>query len=180
MIRTKEELREYIKADRQRYHLRRPRILGALLKDESYYVTKFLYCLRHLEYYSNNRESIFGKIMFYFWFLRHRRLEKDLGIRIAPNIVGKGLYIPHFSGGIIINAESLGDYCIINSGVIIGNKNQASNRPTIGNNVEITIGAKVIGKIKLGNNVIVAPNSVVIKDIPDNLVVSGIPAKPIK
>ena len=180
MIRTKTDLKEYIKADRQRYHLRNPRILGALLKDESYYITKFLYCLRHLEYYTNNRNTILEKIKYYYWFLRHRRLENDLGIRISPNVVGKGLYIPHFSGGIIINAESMGDYCVVNSGAIIGNKHLAHHRPTIGNNVEITIGAKVIGKITLGNHVIVAPNSVVIKDVPDNGIVSGIPAKSIK
>lgn len=46
--------------------------------------------------------------------------------------------------------------------------------------MEIALGAKIIGKVSIGNNVIIAPNSVVVKDIPDNCVVSGIPAKIIK
>ncbi len=80
----------------------------------------------------------------------------------------------------IINALSMGSNCIVNSGAIIGNKNISENKPTIGNNVEITIGAKVIGKITIGDNVIIAPNSVVVKNVPDNAVVSGVPAKIIK
>lgn len=181
MINTKVDLKEYIKADRKRYNLRRPKILGLLLSDESYFVTKFLYCLRHLEYYSNiEKRGIVSKIKYYYWFLRHRYLENKLGIRIEPNVVGKGLYIPHYVGGVVINALSVGNNCIVNSGAVIGNKNGATNRPIIGNNVEITIGVKIIGKIEIGNNVIVAPNSVVIKDIPDNAIVSGIPAKIIK
>lgn len=47
----------------------------------------------------------------------------------------------------------------------------------IGNNVDMTIGSKIIGGVTIGNNVIVAPNSVVVKNVPDNAVVSGIPAK---
>ncbi len=180
MIKTKEDLREYINADRARYHTRKPRFLGAILNDEAYYVTKFLYCLRKLEYYSNNRASLFQKINYIYWFLRHRHLENKYGIRIAPNVVGKGLYIPHFAGGVIINAIQVGDSCIVNSGVVIGNKHLPLNKPIIGNNVEITIGSKIIGKVIIGNNVIIAPNSVVIKDVPNNTVVSGVPAKVIK
>lgn len=63
---------------------------------------------------------------------------------------------------------------------VVGNKGSQDNRAIIGNNVGLTIGCKVIGKVVLGNNVIVAPNSVVIKNIPDNAVVSGVPAKIIK
>lgn len=59
-----------------------------------------------------------------------------------------------------------------------GGKNPG--RPTIGNNVEICAGSKIIGKVMVGDNVIIAPNSVVISDIPDNAVVSGVPAKVIK
>lgn len=51
---------------------------------------------------------------------------------------------------------------------------------TIGNNVDLTIGCKVIGGIKIGDNVTVAPNSVVVKDVPANAIVSGIPAKILK
>ena len=52
--------------------------------------------------------------------------------------------------------------------------------PTIGNNVEIAVGAKVIGNVTVGDNAVIAPNSVVIKDVPANAIVSGIPAKIIK
>ncbi|MCM1139414.1 MAG: serine acetyltransferase [Muribaculum sp.] len=180
MITSRKELKEFIKEDRSRYHLRNPRIFGAVLNDESYYVTKYLYALRNLEYYKNTNRHLWNKIMYVFWFLRHRYLSINYGIKIAPNIVGKGLYIPHIVGGVIINALHVGDYCVVNSGVIIGNKNKSEDKPIIGNNVEITIGAKVIGKIIIGDNVIVAPNSVVIKDVPNNAVVSGIPAKILK
>lgn len=74
----------------------------------------------------------------------------------------------------------MGKNYIISSGCVLGNKTGYSNGPTIGDNVEICIGAKVIGPITIGNNVIIAPNSVVVKDVPDNCIVSGVPAKIIK
>lgn len=74
----------------------------------------------------------------------------------------------------------MGENCIISSGCVLGNKTGSFDGPTIGNNVEIAIGAKVIGPITIGDNVIVAPNSVVVKDVPANCIVSGIPAKIIK
>ena len=64
--------------------------------------------------------------------------------------------------------------------MVVGNKNEKNNRPTIGNNVELTLGCKVIGKVTIGDGVIVAPNSVVIKDVPACCAVSGVPAKVIK
>lgn len=181
MIKTKADLREYIRADESRYSLRRPNILGRLLNDESFYVVNFLRTLRKLEYYSNiPKKSLASTICYIYFFLKHRRLEYKTGIRIAPNVVGKGLYIPHLSGGVIINALRMGDYCTVNSGAIIGNKSKPENKPTIGNNVEITIGAKVIGKVNIGNYAIIAPNSVVIKDVAPYSVVSGVPAVTIK
>lgn len=180
MIKNLKELKDYISADRSRYSLRNPRVLGRLLNDESYYVTKYLYCLRKLEYYTNNHYWIWDKIFYIYWFLKHRRLSLKYNISISPNIVGKGVYIPHFRGGVIINALAVGEHLTINTGAVIGNKSRADCKPIIGNNVEICIGAKIIGKVTIGNNVIVAPNSVVVKDIPDNCVVSGVPAKVIK
>ena len=80
-------------------------------------------------------------------------------------------------GGIIINCKSIGNYCSANAGVVVGNNGGQDKIAIIGDNVSLTVGSKVIGKVKIGNNVIVAPNSVVVKDIPDNCVVSGVPAK---
>lgn len=75
----------------------------------------------------------------------------------------------------------MGNYCLCNQGLIIGNKNgDNENRAIIGNNVEFTPGVKVIGKVVIGDNAKIAPNSVVIKDVPANSVVSGVPAVLIK
>ncbi len=106
MILTKEELNAFIEADRERYHLRKPRILGAILKDESYFITKFLYVLRHLEYYTNKHKKLLEKNIWIYWYLMHRYLKNKYKILHSPNIVEKGLYIPHIVGGIIINAKT--------------------------------------------------------------------------
>lgn len=74
----------------------------------------------------------------------------------------------------------MGTNCIVTSGVVLGNKGASDCKPTIGNNVEIAIGAKVIGNVYVGDNAIIAPNSVVVKNVPANAVVTGIPAKFLK
>lgn len=74
----------------------------------------------------------------------------------------------------------MGSNCRVAGGVVVGNKDSQENRAHIGNCVQLTLGAKIIGKVTLGDNVVVAPNSVVVKDVLPNSIVSGIPAKVIK
>ncbi|MFD4930816.1 serine O-acetyltransferase [Peribacillus butanolivorans] len=107
-----------------------------------------------------------------------RKLKKVgsmLGISIHPVSFGPGLKIPH-NGSVIVNKKArIGKNCEIHSGVNIGvHKGQV---PKIGNNVYIGPGAKIFGGIKIGNNVAIGANSVVTKDVPDNVTVVGIPAK---
>lgn len=180
MITSHKELRSAITEDQSKYHLRNPRFLGFILGDENYIVVLFLSCLRHLEYYTNKKKSIFDYIPYTYYLFRHRRMRLKYGLWINVNKIGKGLYIPHFRGGVYANCKQMGENCIISSGCVLGNKTGSFDGPTIGNNVEIAIGAKVIGPITIGDNVIVAPNSVVVKDVPANCIVSGIPAKIIK
>ena len=91
--------------------------------------------------------------------------------------IGGGLLIQHgFST--IIDAEKIGKNCKIFQQVTIGYNYDL--RPTIGNNVTICAGAKVIGGVNVGNNVVIGANAVVVHDVPDNMVVGGVPAKVIK
>jgi serine O-acetyltransferase len=108
------------------------------------------------------------------------RLKFSLGIYIPYYTdIGPGFYIGHFSG-IFVNGESIiGKNCNISPGVTLGVANRGKNKghPVLGDNVYIGPGAKIIGAIKIGNNVAIGANCVVTKDIPDNSVVVGIPGK---
>lgn len=96
---------------------------------------------------------------------------------ICTKDIGGGLIIQHgFST--IINAKKIGKNCHIYQQVTIGYNGTKS--PTIGDNVRICCGAKVIGGVHVGNNVVIGANAVVCKDVPDNVVVVGVPAKIIK
>lgn len=96
---------------------------------------------------------------------------------LATNKIGGGLFILHgFST--IVNARSIGNNCHIFQQVTIGYNNGFS--PTILDNVTIAAGAKVLGNITIGNNVVIGANAVVTKDVPDNCTVVGVPAYIIK
>lgn len=181
MIVTKSDLKLYLKEDKKQYNLSIPWRIGVLLGHERSYAWKIVRSLRYYEYAINNSKSLFGKLRLIMWKIQFSRLRIKSGVFLPPNVIGYGLKIFHFNGGIYVNAKSIGNYCQITSGVVLGNKNQNNDLiPSLGDNVELTLGSKIIGKISIGNNVIVAPNSVVIKDVPDNAIVSGIPAKIIK
>jgi serine O-acetyltransferase len=108
------------------------------------------------------------------------RLTYKLGISISPKTkIGSGFYIGHF-GGIIVSDESvIGKNCNISQGVTLGKGNRGKNKgyPILGDNIYIGPGAKIVGAVKIGNNVAIGANCVVTKDIPDNSVVVGIPGK---
>ena len=138
-------------------------------------VYRYLKSLRKYEYYHNNNSILRFWYRFY-----NRRLGLKYNIAIPINVVGYGLYLPHLEGGVIINCKSMGCYCKVNSGVVVGSKHNNSQIAVIGNNVELSVGCKVIGEIHIGNNVVVAPNAVVVKDVADNTIVGGVPAKVLK
>jgi serine O-acetyltransferase len=106
-------------------------------------------------------------------------IEVLCGISIAPTAkIGRRLKIEHFGQIIIHGCAEIGDDCIIRQGVTIGNKNnqQALDAPIIGNKVNIGAGAKLLGKIRIHDNVSIGANSVVITDVPPNSIAVGVPA----
>ena len=86
----------------------------------------------------------------------------------------------HIGGGTRIGPLRAGNYCGFNVGTLIGTNGSEIKRPILGDHVAFGPGAKAFGKITIGNNVFVASNAVVTKDVPDNVIVGGIPAKVIK
>lgn len=102
------------------------------------------------------------------------------GIEIHPGAqIGKGFFIDHGMGVVIGETCEIGDNVLIYQGVTLGGtgKDVGKRHPTIGNNVLIGSGAKVLGPIIIGNNVKIGAGSVVLNDVPDGATAVGIPAK---
>ncbi len=101
------------------------------------------------------------------------------GIEIHPGAkIGKGLVIDHGMGVVIGETAEIGDNCVIYHGVTLGGtgKQKAKRHPTIGNDVFIGAGAKLLGNIQIGDHTKIGANAVVLHDCPPNSTLVGIPA----
>jgi serine O-acetyltransferase len=100
------------------------------------------------------------------------------GIELPCEVpVGRNFVIDHFGGIVISGYAQFGDNCRIRDGVVVGIRRVGEPRaPVIGNNVDIGSGAKLLGPIRIGDNVLVGANAVVLCDVPDNSVAVGVPA----
>lgn len=102
------------------------------------------------------------------------------GIEIHPGAtIGKGVFIDHGMGVVIGETAIVGDYCLIYQGVTLGGtgKECGKRHPTLGQNVVIGGGAKVLGNIQIGNNVRIGAGSVVLRDVPSDCTVVGVPGR---
>ncbi len=134
---------------------------------------------------------IFHRVSHWLW--RHRlrflaRLNSQIarhctGIEIHPGAqIGRRLVIDHGMGIVIGETTEIGDDCLIYHGVTLGGtgKDQGKRHPTIGNNVLISTGAKVLGPFKVGDNSRIAANAVVLSEVPPDATAVGIPAQIVK
>jgi serine O-acetyltransferase len=194
MIINKSDLIHYLQEDALLY----PKQSGSLVKklincmvtnpiNTQYYIYKYLRILRYAEFHTNNSalnkgkkdiSSVYHTIIMIFFYWRLRRISYKTGLQIPPNTCGYGLQIYHYGYLIINPCVKIGVRAILYPGVEIGEKN--GGVPIIGDDVFVGAGAKILGGINVGNNVTIAPNAVVVKDVPDNAIVGGIPAKIIR
>jgi serine O-acetyltransferase len=102
------------------------------------------------------------------------------GIEIHPGAkIGTGVFIDHGMGVVIGETAIVGDYCLIYQGVTLGGTGKESGKrhPTLGENVVVGAGCKVLGNILIGNNVRIGAGSVVLRDVPSDCTVVGIPGR---
>ena len=113
-----------------------------------------------------------------FWGLQYLLFNSTVP---ASCTLKKGVKFAYCGIGVAIHARCVvGNNCIIGQNVTIGGKSGWYEVPIIGDNVEICTGAKILGPVRIGNNVIIGANAVVVKDVPDNCVVAGVPARIIR
>jgi serine O-acetyltransferase len=151
------------------------KILAEVIAGDSF---KYLFWLRVCRYAQEHPALKY--LLNPFTCLLLRKYGFRFGIAISPSTeIGSGFYIGHY-GSIVVNPQSrIGKNCNISHDVTIGQANRGRNKgsPTIGDNVYIGPGARIVGAVKVGNNVAIGANCVVTKDVPDNAVVVGIPGK---
>lgn len=135
---------------------------------------KYIILWRKASFYQNKNRFLYR---FYAWRLQRLTNQTHINIPIGTKI-GAGLYIGHL-GRIIINPDViLGNNINLATGITIGQTNRGSKKgvPTIGNQVWIGTNAVIVGNIKIGDNVLIAPNSYVNTDVPSDSIVIGNPA----
>lgn len=159
MIQTKQDLKYYLECDRQALGInrRKPRLIG-----DSIWKYQRLY--RKTEYWWNNRsKNPAARLMavLYRYYYRYRSVK--WGNEIPVNCIEEGLCIWH-GQNIIINPKArLGKWCSLSTGVIIGHAHEQC--PVIGDRVKISVDAKVLGGIKICDDVVIGAGAVVVKNI---------------
>ncbi len=111
------------------------------------------------------------------------RCRRKTGIEIHPGAkIGKRLFIDHGAGVVIGETTEIGDDCTLYQNVTLGGtgKDVGKRHPTLGNNVLVGAGARVLGPFKIGDNSKIAANAVVLEEVPPNCTAVGVPARVVK
>ncbi len=176
MIRSRNELKYVLKEDEKKYFKnKKEKIKLFLLSDHDYLIWKFIVSLRYMEYHKNMNH----KLRYYIWEIRKNLLGSKYGLTMWPNCIEEGLKIWHY-GSVVVNGKAkIGKNCQLHGENCIGNKGDTSVKaPVIGDNVDIGIGAKVIGDVFIANNVKIGANAVVTKSCyEEGAILVGVPAK---
>ncbi len=141
--------------------------------------------------YAGLHAVAFYRVAHWFYLKDHKVIARIIsqtarmitGIEIHPGAkIGKGLLIDHGSGVVIGETAEIGDYCLLYQGCTLGGtgKDHGKRHPTLGNNVMVGCGAKVLGPFTVGDNAKIAANAVVLSPVPPNSTAVGVPAKIVK
>lgn len=173
---TFKDLTAFIKWDFERINgkITFPKLMMSLLFEPGF---KYIFWMRITRYFWLKRGLARIPFILCRFILKHFAYKYTFDVSYRAKI-GPGLSIAHH-GCIIVRAAALiGENCSLRPGVVIGKKlTNDINAAVLGNNVDIGVGAKILGDVHIGNNVTIGANAVVTKDVPDNAIVAGIPSR---
>lgn len=189
MINTKQKLNAVLKYERKKYFdymfpTRMRRIMGYIKHEPIMSIWRWQKASRTSDYYHyrvENGGGLLDKILYLYWIGRRNRIGEKLGIELQTTKIGRGLFIFHFGGGIVANGI-WGENIHLHGNNCIGNGGPGQHiPPTLGNNIMVGVGAKIIGDVRIADNVKIAAGAVVVKDIDEpGCTVAGVPAKIVK
>ena len=171
MIKTKDDLNYYLLCDKvaRGETKARPSLIGDRL-------WKFQILYRKPEYHYNNREKLWHKLAYVFTYWRFRRQRDRLCSELPLNVFAEGLVIWHGQNIIVNEHARVGRNFSISAGCCIGHVN--GQTPVIGDNVEMTLGSRVLGGVTIANDVTIGAGALVLKDIDTPYTTwGGLPAK---
>ncbi len=176
MIDSKEKFHYYLERDRIALGKKageRPKLIG----DETW---KFEILLRRIEYYMNCKKGPIAAVIRKFYKFRFHRMSIRLGFIISPNVFEEGLAIPHYGMlGVHANAR-IGKNCRLLEGVVIMADGGSHESAVVGDNCFFGIGAKVVGAVRIADDVAIGAGAVVTKDILEpGTTWAGVPARKI-
>lgn len=173
MIRTRQDLKEYLAQDKQQLGIHRS--FPRPFTDE---IWKYEIMLRKYEYWYNQSGKL-AKLPKIYYKFRFHQMSVKLGIFIGPNCCGKGLSIAHINCIEINENARIGENLRIHEGVTIG-ASGGTEAPIIGDCVFLASGCKVMGKVSIASHCVVGANAVVVKDVEEEgITVGGVPARKI-
>ena len=124
------------------------------------------------------RPALLRKLMSLGYHVAYKLVQILTGIELPCEVeIGRNFVIDHFGGIVVSGYAKFGDDCRIRTGVVVGlARVDDPCAPVIGDHVDIGTGAKLLGRIRIGNNVLIGANAVVVTDVPDDSIAVGVPA----
>lgn len=184
MIENSKELKEWILEEKKKIFAgvsRKGMIWCYLTNDHWVQIYRFQKYLRYEMYHRKKNRRLFHRMLEVYYCRKKNTLGNKLGFYIGCEVFDKGLVIYHH-GNIIINGSSrVGRNCQLHGDNCIGNDGKTLSAPILGDNVELGVGAKVIGGITIANNVVIAAGAVVVDDfLEEGITIGGVPARRLK
>ena len=163
MIQTRQELRQYVKADYEAQEMTHP-LMARFTYGENWAMFKYMKTLRKLEYYENTSSNLIHRIIKSYYLLKHRRQSLKYNMHISPNIVGEGFKIVHPGFRRVgYEVKNIGKNCTILPMVLFGKK--TPNVPlgciSVGDNCYFGTGCTILGPVKIGFPVASASSTLV-------------------